>query len=105
MLAVNDFDIKFKDPKDTEYLINTLCEKHDITIDWNGIRCAELALQWDYDKETFNTSLPNCVPKDLNRFGMTKPTYPIHAPQNFAQNKINNQQPIQSSNELVLLPK
>ena len=69
-LVVDDFGVKYTDKEDAQHLINTLTKEYALHIDWEAADYIGLTLEWDYDKRTVATSMPGCVKKAIERFGV-----------------------------------
>lgn len=78
-LVVDDFGILYVDDDDLLHLLAALQTKYKITQDLSGALYCGLLLQWDYDKQTVNLSMPGYIEAALNKFSHNKPIKPQHS--------------------------
>ena len=79
-LVVDDFGIKYTDAADLQHLKHALKQKYEITSDNTGSLYCELTLEWNYDKQFVDVSMPGYVQKALLRFNHPTPSKPQHSP-------------------------
>ncbi len=79
-LVVDDFGIKYVGKEHADHLLATLHKHYTISVDWTGSSYLGLQLNWDYENQTVDLSMPSYVEKALQRFQHTTPTWPQHAP-------------------------
>ena len=79
-LVVDDFGVKYTRQCDVAFLISTLQQTYDITLDWDGKLFCGIHLDWDYTNRTVTCSMPGFVQKGLQRFHHTAPSRPQHSP-------------------------
>ena len=82
-LVVDDFGVKYTNAQDTNYLINALQNKYDITTKWEGDLYCGMKLEWDYSMGTVDISMPNYINNLLHQHGHNKPKNPVHSPSKF----------------------
>ena len=80
-LCVDDFGVKYFSKDDANHLIQTLNNKYECTIDWEGKKICGLQLQWNYRKKFVDVSLPEYVQKSLQRLQHVAPKSPWYSPQ------------------------
>ena len=69
-LVVDDFGVKYTNKEDAQHLIDTLMQEYALHIDWEAADYIGLTMEWDYDKNTVAISMPGCVKKAIERFGV-----------------------------------
>jgi hypothetical protein len=79
-LCVGDFGVKYYSKEDALHLVNALKDHYKITIDWKGELYCGLTLDWHYDKEFVDVSMPGYVARALTKFAHPTPDKPQHAP-------------------------
>ena len=79
-LAVDDFGIKHFSTADLDHLLNALRANYNIKVDYTGSNYCGLQIDWNYDKEFVDISIPHFVQKALHKFQHKPPTKPQHAP-------------------------
>ena len=57
-------------PLNNVHLIDTLIQEYALHIDWEAADYIVLTMEWDYDKNTVAISMPGCVKKAIERFGV-----------------------------------
>lgn len=62
------------------YLLQTLQQHYEITIDWTGGQYLGLNLDWDYTKGTVDISMPGYIERALLRFNHPPPKRAQHSP-------------------------
>ena len=67
-LYVDDFGIKYYNDEDVNHLLSSLKDHYDITIDWNGNNYCGLKVDWNYQKQYVDISMPGYIAKVLRRF-------------------------------------
>jgi len=68
-LVVDDFGVKYKLRQDAEYLIATLQKLYKVHIDWTGTKYLGFSIVHDKRAGQLTLSLPEYIPKALQRFG------------------------------------
>ena len=68
LLVVDDFGIKYTRLQHATYLLDTLKNYFELSIDWSGTLFCGIALTWDYKNDNANLTLPNNITKTLNKF-------------------------------------
>ena len=79
-LCVDDFGIKYTSQEDAQHLITALQAYYQITIDWSGKHYCGLTLDWDYDKQFVDISMPGYITSLLSRLHHPLPKQPVDAP-------------------------
>ena len=92
VLVVDDFAVKYSKMEDFEMLVNTLKELYELTINLNGSKYLGYDIQFDDEAHTVSLSMPNYVPKLLERFypGQTLPgisSPAVYKPPRYGSNK------------------
>jgi len=73
-LVVDDFGIKYVGKENAEHLLATLREHYTISVDWTRSTYLRLQLDWDYENDTVDLSMPGYIEKALQCFQHTPPT-------------------------------
>jgi hypothetical protein len=63
-----------------QHLRQILKSKYTFTKDWEGKHFLGMQLDWDYEKQTVDASMPDYVAKALQRFQRPPPNRPEHSP-------------------------
>lgn len=95
-LIVDDFGVKYTSRADAQHLIDCLKEDYeDISVDWDGKLFAGISLDWDYENQTVDLSMPKYIPDALHKFQHPMPTHPQDSPHpcNAPQYGVKVQQP------------
>jgi hypothetical protein len=78
-LVVDDFDVKYRTEADAKHLIDTLEKLYDIIkVNWKGDKYLGFRIEFDDNNHTVTLSMPDYIPKVLQRFNDNKEFY--HAP-------------------------
>ena len=75
-LCVDDFGVKCFYKQDIDHLISTLTHFYKISLDWSGKKYCGLTLDWCYDLNYLDISIPSYKPSVLTRFHHKK-AYPL----------------------------
>ena len=67
-LVVDDFGLKYEKIDDFNHLKAALLSLYKVTVDMSGTKYLGITLAWDYVKRHVDTSMPDYVPKALQRF-------------------------------------
>jgi hypothetical protein len=67
-LVVDDFGIKYSNTEDVNHYISTLKSLYELKIDWQGSKYLGFTIKFDHDMLTVSLSMPDYVPKMLQRF-------------------------------------
>ena len=73
-LCVDDFGVKRFSRDDANQLIASLNSKYETTVDWEGSKYLGLTLQWNYEKQFVDVSMPGYIDKALQQFQHKKTT-------------------------------
>ena len=68
-LVVDDFGVKYTDKADAEYLIATLKELYELTINWSGDKYLGFTIKHDKSMRQLSISMPSYIGTALKRFG------------------------------------
>ena len=79
MLVEDDFGVKYEGKQSAKYLINTLIDHYEISIDRAGKLFCGVSLHWDYTNRWVNLAMSKYIAKTLNHFQHTMPLHPQHA--------------------------
>jgi hypothetical protein len=64
-LVVDNFGVKYERQEDVDHLIAVIKTKYTLTKDWMGDLYCGIKLNWDYDKQTLDISMPGYIIKQL----------------------------------------
>jgi hypothetical protein len=69
-LVVDNFGVKYVSKDNVNHLINSIKKDYTLTEDWLGgdLYCG-IQLDWDYNKQTVDISMPGYVKKKLQEYG------------------------------------
>ena len=59
VLVLDDFWIKFDGTQYAKYLLNTMAQYYEVSVDWSGCLFCGILLKWDYVNESVDFSMPN----------------------------------------------
>jgi hypothetical protein len=79
-LVVDDFLIKYMEIEHANHLVDALKTKYTISEDWQASLYIGLTINWDYEGDTVDISMPGYVEKALKRFQHPMPDEPEDAP-------------------------
>jgi hypothetical protein len=82
VVVVDDFAVKYSDKSHVQYLIDSLQELYELTIDWDGKKYLGFTIEFDDTMKTVSLSMmPDYIPKQLQRFfpGQVVPGSPVLA--------------------------
>ena len=79
-LCIDDFGIKYFSKDDISHLIETLKTYYNITIDWSGMNYCGLTIDWNYDQNYVDISMPTYTHKALTKLNHPTPSKKQHAP-------------------------
>jgi hypothetical protein len=80
---VEDFGVKNVTDAESHHLRNAFPRNYEITLDWGGTVYSGIKLKWDYDKNTFDISMPGYVNNVLNKFQHDNSKTPQHTPSKY----------------------
>jgi hypothetical protein len=80
ILTVDDFGIKYHNTAHADHLLTALKQYYTISVDWTGTHYCGLTLDWHYDKQYVDVSMPDYVPNLLHKLCHPSPLKPQHAP-------------------------
>jgi hypothetical protein len=78
-LCVNDFGVRYFSVPDALHLINAVKSNYNLAIDWSGPLYCNLILNWHYDAEYADVSMPGYIDRALTKFAYPVPLRPQHA--------------------------
>jgi hypothetical protein len=84
-LCVDDFGIKYYSRVDADHLLNALRAHNKISVDWDGKNYCGLTINWHYQKNYFDVSMPGYIPAVLARLRHKPPLRPQLAPHQWMQ--------------------
>jgi hypothetical protein len=79
-IIVDDFGIKYAGKENADHLQNALKEHYEVTKDWTGKLNCGISLDWDYENNTVDLSMPGYIANALHKFKHKQPERPQHAP-------------------------
>ena len=79
-LCVDDFGIKYFTKNDANHLLDILKKSFKISTDWEGKNYCGLTIDWNYDDNYADISMPGYIDRVLHRFQHPKPPKPQYAP-------------------------
>jgi hypothetical protein len=79
-LCVDDFGVKYFCKDDAEHLLQSLRKDYTCTVDWTGRNFCGLTMDWHYDKEYVDISMPDYVRDALHRFQHDPKQVPQYSP-------------------------
>ena len=87
-LVVDDFGVKYTRKKDAEHLLGILEKEFTaVSTDWDGALYCGITLEWDYNKQWLDISMPGYIKKVLQRYLHESPSKPQHSPYVIAPKK------------------
>ena len=78
-LCVDDFAIKYFSPEDAQHLLSALQDEYVTSVDWQGTHFCGLHLNWHYNQQYVDISMPNYVSNLLKKYNHS-PTIPQYSP-------------------------
>ena len=84
-LWVDDFGLKTFSTNDTKHLLDALRDLYKVSTDMNGRNYCGLRLDWNYEDNYVDISMPGYIDKVLDKFLHSTPTKPQHAPHKWTQ--------------------
>ena len=79
-LAVDDFGIKYFNQDDLDHLLNVLKTHYNISEDPTVSHYCGLHIDWNYDKQYVDISMPGYIAKALHKFQHPTTKKPQYAP-------------------------
>jgi hypothetical protein len=69
-LVVDDFGVKYVNKEDVDHLVASIKSTYMLTEDWSGnLYCGSgIRLNWDYDAQTIDISMPGYITKKLQEY-------------------------------------
>jgi len=80
ILTVDDFGIKYFNRAHADHLLRALKQYYTISLDWSGKHYCGLTLDWHYNKNYVDVSMPEYIPNVLHKLKHPTPTKPQHSP-------------------------
>jgi Reverse transcriptase (RNA-dependent DNA polymerase). len=80
ILVVDDFGIKYTNEQDAHHLIQALQDLYKVNVDWTGSLYCGLTIQWHYDEQYVDISMPGYIEKVLTKFQHPPPRRKQDAP-------------------------
>ena len=78
-LCVDDFGVKYFSKDDANHLLNYLKNHSAISKDWEARNYLGCTIDWNYNKEYVDISMPDYARKALDRLQHPKPKRPQYA--------------------------
>jgi hypothetical protein len=79
-ICVDDFGIKYFNKDDIDHLLGTLEKHYTVTTDWTGRNYCGLTIDWEYNKQYVDISMPGYIEKVLHKYQHPKPAKPEYSP-------------------------
>ena len=79
-LCVDDFGVKYYSTEDVQHLVNAIEKQYTCKVDWSGKNFLGLHLNWNYDKNYVDISMPEYVSNALKRLQHTIKVHPQYSP-------------------------
>ena len=79
-LCVDDFGIKYFSKDDAMHLVDILKKSFKVSCDWEGRNYCGLTIDWKYDDNFVDISMPGYIDKVLHKFQHKKPDKPQYSP-------------------------
>lgn len=79
-LCVDDFGVKYYNEADVHHLITALEQHYKISTDWTGKHFCGLTLDWHYDEDYVDVSMPDYISKLLVKYLHALPKKPQFSP-------------------------
>ena len=73
VLVVDDLGVKYEGKRNAKYLIDTLTNHYEISIDWAGKLFCGVFLNWDYTNRWVDLAIPEYIAKTLHHFQHAQP--------------------------------
>ena len=73
VLLVDNFGVKHEGKQNAKYLINTLTNHYEISIDWDCKLFCGVSLNWDYTNRWVNLAMPEYIAKTVHFFQHAQP--------------------------------
>ena len=70
-----------QESKNAQYLLETLRQCYDLTVDCGGTLFYGISLQWNYDEQTVDLSTTTYIKKAFTKFQHPPPRVAQHPPQ------------------------
>lgn len=84
-LCVDDFGVKTFSTHDTKHLLDSLRDLYKVSTNMNGRNYCGLTLDWNYEQNLVDISMPGYIDKVLDKFLHATPTKPRYAPHKWTQ--------------------
>ena len=73
VVVVDDFGVKSEGKQNAKYLIDTLTNHYEISIDWAGKLFCGVSLNWNYANRWVDLAMPKYITKTLHHFQHAQP--------------------------------
>jgi hypothetical protein len=83
-LVVDDFGIRYTNKQDVDDLIAIINKEYKCSQEWTGNRYIGRTLNWNYEKDYVDLSIPDYIARALQHFVHPMPKRPEHAPHDYA---------------------
>ena len=82
-LCVDDFGIKYFNKDDAQHLLSSLQNHYTVTTDWHGRNFCGLTINWNYDKQYVDISMPKYINHLLTKLNYTPQKHPQYSPHHY----------------------
>ena len=82
-LCVDDFGIKYFNKDDANHLLSSLQKHYTVTTDWAGRNFCGLTLDWHYDQQYVDISMPKYIKSFLAKIQYSPLKHPQYSPHHF----------------------
>ena len=79
-VCVDDFGVKYFTKADANHLLEAIGSSYKYTVDWKGEHYCGLTLNWQYDQNYVEVSMPDYVTRALKRLAHTPSVFPQFSP-------------------------
>ena len=83
-LCIDNFGVKYFSKSDINHLINSLQTNYKLSTDFTGSNYCGLTIDWDYDRQFVDISMPGYIDKALKKFQRV-PKTPQYLPHEYAR--------------------
>jgi hypothetical protein len=78
-LVIDDFAVKHVGKEHADHLLAALSEHYEVSADWEWDLFCGIKLDWDYENQTIDLSMPGYVKDILHKYQQRKPKHPQNA--------------------------
>ena len=80
LTVVRNFGVKYLGKKHAEHPIQTIEEKYQASLEWEGNRYCGISITWNYQKQVFDLSMTGYIQEALYKFQHSRSTWKENAP-------------------------